>query len=236
MRQIVLDTETTGLEHREGHRIIEIGCIEISNRRIIDKRYHQYLQPDRKIDTEAATVHGITNQFLQDKPHFADIVNEFMDFIRGAELIIHNADFDVGFINHELNLLNQNWKLLDDYCRITDTLALARKRHPGQKNNLDALCKRYNIDNSKRKLHGALLDTEILAEVYLVMTGGQVSLLAQNNNISEHSNNIIKPISEKRARLTILAPTTEELQAHKQCLAAIDKASGGNCLWQRLEP
>jgi DNA polymerase-3 subunit epsilon len=230
MRQIVLDTETTGLEPKN-HRIIEIGCIEISNRRLTEKRFHYYLQPDRKIDAEASTVHGITDQFLQDKPRFADIVNEFMAFIKDAELIIHNAEFDVGFINHELNLLNQNFKPLDQYCKITDSLALARKRHPGQKNNLDALCKRYNVDNSNRQLHGAVLDAEILAEVYLAMTGGQVSLLVQQNNAQSNGDSVIKRISSNRAALTVIAPTDEELEAHEQRLAAIDKASGGKCLW-----
>ncbi len=231
MRQIVLDTETTGLNPAKGHRIIEIGCIEISNRRLTEKRFHYYLQPDRKIDAEASAVHGIKDQFLQDKPRFADIVNEFMDFIRDAELIIHNANFDVGFINHELKLLRQNFKPLDHYCQITDSLALARKRHPGQKNNLDALCKRYNVNNSNRQLHGALLDSEILAEVYLAMTGGQVSLLVQDNKAQSNGNTLIKRISGNRAALTVIAPTVEELQAHEERLAAIDKASGGKCLW-----
>jgi DNA polymerase-3 subunit epsilon len=231
MRQIVLDTETTGLNPAKGHRIIEIGCIEISNRRLTEKRFHYYLQPDRKIDAEASAVHGIKDQFLQDKPRFADIVNEFMDFIRDAELIIHNANFDVGFINHELKLLRQNFKPLDHYCQITDSLALARKRHPGQKNNLDALCKRYNVNNSNRQLHGALLDSEILAEVYLAMTGGQVSLLVQDNKAQSNGNTVIKRISGNRAALTVIAPTVEELQAHEERLAAIDKASGGKCLW-----
>ena len=231
MRQIVLDTETTGLNPAKGHRIIEIGCIEISNRRLTEKRFHYYLQPDRKIDAEASTVHGIKDQFLQDKPRFADIVNEFMDFIKDAELIIHNANFDVGFINHELKLLRQNFKPLVHYCKITDSLALARKRHPGQKNNLDALCKRYNVNNSNRQLHGALLDSEILAEVYLAMTGGQVSLLVQENKAQSNGNTVIKRISGNRAALTVIAPTGEELQAHEERLAAIDKASGGKCLW-----
>ncbi|MEN8217372.1 MAG: DNA polymerase III subunit epsilon [Pseudomonadota bacterium] len=236
MRQISLDTETTGLEPAKGHRIIEIGCIEISNRRITDKRYHQYLQPDREIDAEAIGVHGITNESLQDKPRFADIVEKFLEFIKGAELIIHNAKFDVGFINHELKLLKQGWQPLDHYCQITDTLALARERHPGQKNNLDALCKRYNVDNSNRQLHGALLDAEILAELYLVMTGGQVSLLALDENTeSSGQQTTIKPISSERSALTVLAPTEEELQAHEQRLAAIDKASGGKCLWCQIE-
>jgi DNA polymerase-3 subunit epsilon len=236
MRQIVLDTETTGLDPKKGHRIIEIGCIEISNRRITDKRYHQYLQPDRKIDTEASTVHGITTKFLQDQPRFAEVVDEFIGFINGSELIIHNADFDVGFIEHELKLLNQAWKPLTHYCQILDTLTLAKQRHPGQKNNLDALCKRYNIDNSNRQWHGALLDAELLAEVYLAMTGGQVSLLSVNENLeSSEQHNTIKRLSSDRPPLAVLVPTEAELQAHEQCLIAIDKASGGKCLWRHLE-
>jgi len=234
MRQITLDTETTGINPADGHRIIEIACVEILNRQITDKHYQQYLQPDRKIDTEASTVHGITNDFLLEKPRFADIVEEFIAFIKGAELIIHNADFDVGFINHELKLLKRDWQPLEHYCnKITDSLSLARERHPGKKNNLDALCKRYYVDNSNRKLHGALLDAKILAEVYLAMTGGQVSLLGFDDNVEEQKTTI-KRISSQRAPLTVLAPTKEELQCHAQRLAAIDKASGGKCLWREL--
>ncbi len=236
MRQIILDTETTGLEPIQGHRIIEIGCIEISNRRVTEHRYHQYLQPDRQIDAGAINVHGITNEFLQGKPRFADIVTEFIDFIRDAELIIHNASFDVSFLNHELGLLNQDWQPISYYCQITDTLELARKYHPGQKNNLDALCKRYNVDNSNRQLHGALLDAEILAEVYLTMTGGQVSLLsvANNQNTKTNEHNPIKRIPKgSKATLTI-APNDEELQSHQQRLAAIHKACGEKCVWLGL--
>ncbi len=230
MRQITLDTETTGLSPTNGHRIIEIGCIEILNRQITDKRYQKYLQPDRQIEAGAIRVHGITNESLQGKPRFADIVEEFIAFIKGAELIIHNAPFDVGFINHELKLLKKGWQPLEHYCpKIIDTLSIERDRYPGQKNNLDALCKRYNVDNASRQLHGALLDAKILAEVYLTMTGGQVSLLALDDKIKTTT---IKRISSERAPLTVLAPTEEELQHHAQRLAAIDKASGGKCLWQ----
>ena len=235
MRQIVLDTETTGRSVAEGHRIIEIGCVELINRRISNQHYHQYLKPGRKIDAEAIAVHGITDEFLQDKPPFADIVKEFVAFIKGAELIIHNADFDVGFINNELNLLKQGWKPIGDYCTIIDSLALARELHPGQKNSLDALCKRYGIDNSNRQLHGALLDAELLAEMYLTMTGGQVSLLAQAENTQSDRNATIKRIYQERPALTLVAPTDQELQAHAVCLATIDKASGGKCLWQSLQ-
>ena len=176
MRQIVLDTETTGLEPRQGHRIIEIGCVELVERRLTNNRYHQYINPEREVDEGAIEVHGISNAFLADKPRFADIVDDFLNFVRGAELIIHNAPFDVGFLNHELNMLNRKDDSVDQICTILDTLVLARKMHPGQKNNLDALCKRYDIDNSQRDLHGALLDAEILAETYLAMTGGQTTL------------------------------------------------------------
>ena len=172
MRQIVLDTETTGLEPAQGHRIIEIGCVEIIDRRLTGNHYHQYLQPDREIDEGAIEVHGISNEFLQDKPRFADVVDDFMDFVRGAELVIHNAPFDVGFLNHELKLLDGSNETIEKICTVLDTLALARKMHPGQKNNLDALCRRYEVNNAHRELHGALLDAEILADVYLLMTGG----------------------------------------------------------------
>lgn len=234
MRQIVLDTETTGLETAQGHRIIEIGCVEVINRRITKSYFHHYLQPDRKIDAGAGAVHGITDKFLRDKPRFADIVDDFMQFIKGAELIIHNADFDVGFINHELTLLKQNWQSLTHYCRILDTLLLARERHPGQKNNLDALCKRYDIDNTKRQLHGALLDAEILAEVYLAMTGGQINLLAteETNDVTQVS--AIQRISAQRPPLAILMPVEEEQQAHEHYLDNIDKASNGQCLWRKM--
>ncbi|RKZ45823.1 MAG: DNA polymerase III subunit epsilon [Candidatus Parabeggiatoa sp. nov. 3] len=236
MRQIVLDTETTGLKTSQGHRIIEIGCVEISNRHITDKRYHQYLQPNRKIDAEARTVHGITDEFLQDKPRFAEIADEFIAFIKGAELIIHNVEFDVGFINYELRLLNR--QTVTHYCqKMTDTLALARKLHPGKKNTLDALCKRYHVDNSNRQRHGALLDAEILALVYLAMTGGQVSLLVQGNPTESNKANImkqLKPIPSQRAILARITPYEEELHAHEQCLIAIEKASGGKCLWRNF--
>jgi DNA polymerase III subunit epsilon len=231
MRQVTLDTETTGLEPEQGHRIIEIGCAELLHRRLTGKRFQRYLQPDRKIDPGAESVHGITNEFLKDKPRFPDVVNEFMEFIKDAELIIHNAKFDVGFINHELKLLKQGWHSLDHYCQIVDTLKLARERHPGQQNNLDALCKRYNIDNTKRQLHGALLDAELLAEVYLAMTGGQTSLLSAEENRQTTDVNNIKRISMDRPPLAIILPTEAELQAHQQRLTAIEKASGGKCLW-----
>ncbi|MES9904577.1 MAG: DNA polymerase III subunit epsilon, partial [Sedimenticola sp.] len=170
-RQVFLDTETTGLEHKQGHRIIEIGCVEMVDRRLTGNNFHQYLQPDRKIDAGAGEVHGITNEFLEDKPRFEALANDFMEYVNGAELIIHNAPFDIGFLNSELQMLKKEWGDLSSYCRVVDTLVMAKKLHPGQRNSLDALCKRYDIDNSHRELHGALLDSEILAEVYLFMTG-----------------------------------------------------------------
>ena len=194
MRQIVLDTETTGLEPRLGHRIIEIGCVEVVDRKVTGKRYHQYINPEREIDEGAEEVHGISTAFLADKPLFADIVDDFLNFIRGAELVIHNAPFDVGFIDHELNQLNQQNNHVEKISTVLDTLVLARKMHPGQKNNLDALCKRYDIDNSQRDLHGALLDAEILAETYLAMTGGQTMLsLGGNSGGIENGQEVSKP-------------------------------------------
>ena len=235
MRQIVLDTETTGLEPKEGHKIIEIGCVEVINRQVTENYFHQYLQPDRKIDEEAIQVHGITNEMLQDKPRFADVVQQFMDFIQGAELLIHNAPFDVGFINYELQLLNQGWQDVTHYCAVTDTLKMARKRYPGQKNNLDALCKRLEIDNSKRELHGALLDSQILADVYLAMTGGQVSLLGADEHGGNEEANVIRRVSIEAGQLPIVAATQEELGLHQQYLDRLDKAVGEACLWRNLE-
>ena len=236
MRQIILDTETTGLEPSQGHRIIEIGCVELINRRMTENRYHQYINPEREIDEGAIEVHGITNEFLADKPVFADVAEDFLKFIRGAELIIHNAPFDVGFINHELQLLDDQAQPVDSFCSILDTLTLARNMHPGQKNNLDALCKRYEIDNSARDLHGALLDAEILAEVYLAMTGGQVRLSL--GGMSESSIGKVaqpRPVSAQRAPLPVIYATEKELAAHTERLSAIDKASGGQCVWLKPE-
>jgi DNA polymerase-3 subunit epsilon len=234
MRQIVLDTETTGLAPSEGHRIIEIGCVELVNRRLTGSHYHQYLQPDRQIDAGAIEVHGITNEFLVDKPRFTDLATDFLDYIKGAELIIHNAPFDVGFIDHELSKLGKKWGCLADYCTVLDTLALARRMHPGQKNNLDALCKRYSIDNTRRELHGALLDAEILADVYLMMTGGQASLslgAGDDHTAEAVQGEGIRRLPADRPALAVLHASAEELQQHEQRLAAIRKASGGACLW-----
>lgn len=235
-RQIVLDTETTGLSPQEGHRIIEIGCVELVKRRLTGKHFHRYINPLRVIDQGAINVHGITNDFLQDKPVFTDIVEEFIAFIDGAELIIHNAPFDVGFINHEFNRLNKG--TVSNYSTVFDTLAYARKKHPAQRNSLDALCKRYNIDNSHRELHGALLDAQILADVFLLMTGGQDSLLQENTAIIQAApiHQADKYCAANRPALKIIPCNETEQQAHQQRLAAIDKASGGQCVWQKELP
>lgn len=236
MRQIVLDTETTGLEHSEGHRIIEIGCVELMNRRPTGATYHQYINPERVIDDGAIEVHGITNEFLADKPVFAQIAEDFLEFIRGAELVIHNARFDVGFIDAELKRLEGGYDKVDVMCTVLDTLDLARKMHPGQKNNLDALCKRYDIDNTHRELHGALLDAEILADVYLAMTGGQTTLsLGGSSGVgggkgTEHG---IRRLAANRPRLTVLRASEAEMKAHDERLDAIEKASGGACVWRQ---
>ncbi len=231
MRQIILDTETTGLEPKHGHRIIEIGCVEILNRRKTDNHFHVYLNPDREIEDGAFDVHGISNEFLADKPHFADIAQDLIDFIRDSELIIHNAPFDVAFLNAEFKQLGRKWGKVDDYCRIVDTLVLAREKHPGQKNNLDALCKRYEIDNSQRDLHGALLDAQILLDVYLAMTGGQETLgLEVTNNEQEHIDAVDNGTAFKRVPLAVVEPTADELSAHRQRLEAI-KQSSGKCIW-----
>ena len=229
-RQIVLDTETTGLSPKDGHRIIEIGCVELVNRRLTGNHFQVYINPHRLIDEEAIEVHGITNEFLEDKPVFAEIVKDFVEFTQGAELIIHNAPFDVGFLNHEYTLLPYKMAKLEEYSTIFDTLTFARKKHPAQRNTLDALCKRYGIDNSHRELHGALLDSEILADVYLLMTGGQFSLLDDDNGSNQKTQKIQR-LSSDRARLKVVAANADEINAHQQRLAAINKASGDLCSW-----
>ena len=232
MRQIVLDTETTGLETSQDHRIIEIGCVELVNRRLSGKHFHQYINPDRDIDAGAQSVHGISREDLIDKPRFELIAEEFLAFIADAELIIHNAPFDLGFLNHELGKLPGSISSLSN--GVIDTLLLARRLHPGQKNNLDALCRRYGVDNSQRELHGALLDAEILADVYLTMTGGQVSLgLGGDNAVDnglgrEESNQLL---TGTRPALKVITATEDEVLAHRNKLAALDQASEGGCLW-----
>ncbi|MDQ7091456.1 MAG: DNA polymerase III subunit epsilon [Methylococcales bacterium] len=234
LRQIVLDTETTGLNPKEGHRIIEIGCVELINRRLTGNHFHTYINPQRLIDKEAIDVHGITNEFLDDKPLFASIVDDFIAFINNAELIIHNAPFDVGFLNHEYQLTHRKLKKIGDHNPIFDSLAYARKKHPGQRNSLDALCKRYGINNSHRDLHGALLDSEILADVYLLMTGGQFSLL-DDPQASTHKSQTIQLISPNRTSLNVIPCNDDEKKQHRQRLDAINKACKNQCLWSKIE-
>lgn len=229
-RQIILDTETTGINPKDGHRIIEIGCVELINRRFTGNNFHVYINPQRIIDAEAVAVHGITNERLKDEPVFAQIAKAFFDYIQGAELVIHNAAFDVGFINHEFSLLRPALPPVEQYCTILDTLLLAREMHPGQKNNLDALCRRYDINNSHRTLHGALLDAEILADVYLMMTGGQVSLNLANEQ--DNASNNSGPVAIQRSgRLKVIRASEAELAAHESRLDLVQK-KGGSCLWR----
>ena len=235
MRQIVLDTETTGLEPSDGHRIIEIGCVELINRRLTDKRFHYYLNPDREIDEGAIEVHGITTEFLADKPRFEEIADDLLAYLKDAELIIHNAPFDVGFIDAEYQRLDKKWKGLYRHCKVIDTLKLARKMHPGQKNNLDALCKRYEINNSHRELHGALLDAEILSDVYLSMTGGQATLgLGEEQaDTTPTGEQKFQPVRTDRPALKVIRATPDEVSQHEQRLDALEKSSGGAPVWRR---
>ncbi|MCA1979142.1 MAG: DNA polymerase III subunit epsilon [Thiobacillus sp.] len=228
MRQIILDTETTGLDPNQGHRIIEIAAVEMVNRRLTGVNLHRYVQPDREIDAGAMQVHGISNEFLADKPRFADIAAEFIDFVQGAELIIHNAPFDVGFLNMELKLAERP-PLASLVAGVTDTLAMAKALHPGQRNNLDALCKRYGVDNSARTLHGALVDCELLAAVYLALTRGQESL---SIGLDSRDADVRGGIARARPRPVKLSANVDELAAHAATLAAIDKESKGACLWR----
>ncbi len=236
MRQIVLDTETTGLEPAQGHRVVEIGCVEMLDRRLTARRFHRYVNPGRPVDEGAVEVHGLTDAFLADKPVFAQVADEFLAFVRGAELIIHNAPFDLAFLDAELALIDGNRGRMADYCTHTDTLVLARARHPGQRNSLDALCKRYFVDNSQRELHGALLDAEILADVYLAMTGGQTALElggdAQTLVQGSTQEARIRRLPAGRQRLRVIAANADETELHRQRLQEIAKASRGKCLWQ----
>jgi len=229
VRQVVLDTETTGLNPREGHKIIEIGCVELINRRLTNNTFHVYINPDREIDQGAIEVHGITNEFLQDKPRFKDIVDDYLAFTEGAELVIHNAPFDVGFLNHELAQLKGKATTVEEHSSIFDTLPFARKKYPGARASLDALCKRFGINNSHRELHGALLDAEILADVYLAMTGGQFSLMDFDPKEKQEKQGIVR-LSADRARLKVIACIDQELELHQRQLELIEKVSGG-CLW-----
>lgn len=239
MRQVVLDTETTGLEFAEGHRVIEIGCIEMMNRKLTGKEFHTYINPERSIDAGASNITGIKQDFLKDKPLFKDIAHEFLTFIKDSELIIHNAPFDVGFINHELALTNPDLGKLSQYCQVFDTLMLARKIHPGQRNSLDALIKRYKITSWDRTLHGALLDAQILAQVYLAMTSGQSSFFDENDDepkIDTVSVNKKQAISKKTQKnpSTIIKATQEELSAHEDFLKMIHTTTKKSSLWAQL--
>lgn len=228
MRQVVLDTETTGLDYRLGDRVIEIGCVEMINRKLTGQRFHRYINPEREVEAGAMAVHGLTNEFLQDKPRFGEIVTAFLEFVQGAELIIHNASFDVGFLNNELALQQQS--PLEQACSgIVDTLKMARELHPGRRNSLDALCERYAIDNSGRTLHGALLDAELLAEVYLAMTRGQESLIMELNPSPPPG--LQTELTEERPALRVLRATGDELVEHERVLAEIGRESKGNCIW-----
>jgi DNA polymerase-3 subunit epsilon len=235
MRQVVLDTETTGLEVQRGHRLIEIGCIELAERRPTGNRFHVYLNPDRAIDEGARAVTGISDEFLADKKRFREVAHEFLEFVRGAEIIAHNAEFDVGFIDAELGMAGPGLGRLADHATVLDSLALAREKFPGQRNSLDALCRRLGIDNSHRELHGALLDAQLLAEVYLAMTAGQ-GLLGFGEETSEQVTRVASVRVQITVRPRVLRAFADEIAAHVARLEAIDKASKGACLWKRLAP
>jgi DNA polymerase-3 subunit epsilon len=238
MREVVLDTETTGIDPKDGHRIIEIGCVELLDRRLTGRHFHVYINPEREVEEGAFAVHGISDEFLSDKPLFADVANDFMQFVKGARLVIHNAAFDIGFLDMELERLGGLLGKMGDHCGVVDTLMMAREKHPGQRNSLDALCKRYMVDNSQRDLHGALLDAEILADVYLTMTGGQTALLlagqgAESDTNSHGVTSIRRLDPSKRGALKVVMPSPAELDAHAERLAAIEKAAGF-VVWDRF--
>lgn len=240
LRQVVLDTETTGMNFNGaphiGHNIIEIGAVEVINRRLTGRTFHVYIKPPREVEAEAMQVHGITNEMLADKPAFAEIADEFIEFIKGAELIIHNAPFDVGFIDHEFSFLPNPPEKVAQMCTVTDSLQLARKMYPGKRNNLDALCDRLGIDNSKRVLHGALLDAEILADVFLMMTGGQIALIGEDEHEQVKTSlaeQVYQPLNIDTSNLIVLAPDEKELAEHLKYLELINQKSKGNCLWTR---
>ena len=235
VRQVVLDTETTGMnmtgQPQIGHNIIEIGAVEVIDRRLTGRTFHVYIKPPREVDEEAIRVHGITNEFLQDKPVFAEIADDFLAFIKGAELIIHNAPFDVAFMDQEFSYLKDPPPKTAEMCTVTDSLQMARKMYPGKRNNLDALCDRLGIDNSKRVLHGALLDAEILADVFLMMTGGQIALLVDEENATAQIGEEVVKMSYDLSNAVVLNASDEELSAHETFLALIEKKSKGNCIW-----
>ncbi len=237
MRQLVLDTETTGLEVGLGHRIIEIGCVELVNRRLTGRNFHKYINPDREIDDGALEVHGITQEFLSDKPRFADIWDEFNEFLQGDELVIHNAPFDVAFLNHEIGLLNLGLPSIQDQSSVVDSLALAREKHPGQRNSLDALCRRYSIDNSQRVLHGALLDAEILSDVYLLLTGGQGGLfdVAEETKSEDHVDKVINVSATNSQSLSgflEVKASESEVREHEEFLSFIEERNSNASIWR----
>jgi DNA polymerase III subunit epsilon len=236
MRQIVLDTETTGLEPSLGHRIIEIGCVELLNRRVTGHTFHRYLNPERDIDIGAEAVHGLQRQDLARQPLFAQVADELLEFIGGSELIIHNAEFDISFLDAELRRAGRT-EVMGALCSVLDTLTLAREMHPGQRNNLDALAKRYNVDNSRRELHGALLDSRILADVYLAMTGGQgaLALSESGSGSAARGSGQVRALVRPPAPLRVIPATEQELRAHQDMLTLIAKSSGGRCLWPSAE-
>ena len=233
-RQIVLDTETTGLEHRQGHRIIEIGCVELINRKLTGNNFHTYINPQRDIDQGALEVHGISTEFLADKPVFADISAAMMEYLNGAELIIHNATFDVGFLDAELDKLGDQMPNISDVCGVHDTLLQARKMFPGQRNDLDALCRRFDINNSHRELHGALLDAEILADVYLAMTGGQASFSLETAGNEQNSNESKFQADFSAMSLPLVKASSHELENHQEWLTRLDEKVEDVCVWTRL--
>ncbi|MGD9843666.1 MAG: DNA polymerase III subunit epsilon [Steroidobacteraceae bacterium] len=235
MRQIVFDTETTGLDPKQGHRIIEVGAVELIGRRRTGRTFHQYFKPDREVEVGAMAVHGITNEFLSTQPRFGELVDELLEFLSGAELVIHNATFDVAFLDAELQRLKHKRKV-HDMCSVYDTLMLARELHPGQRNSLDALCKRYDIDNSNREYHGALLDAQLLLDVYLAMTGGQGTLVLDDadRGISGDAGEMNPSWTRPHGKLAVLGATQAELAAHEAVLLTLDKVSGGKTVWRKF--
>jgi DNA polymerase III subunit epsilon len=234
MRQVVFDTETTGLDPAQGHRIIEVGAIEIIDRRKTGRTFHKYFKPDREVEAGALAVHNITNEFLSTQPRFGELADELLEFLDGAELIIHNAAFDVGFLDHEFKLLKKN-KRTRDICGVFDTLMLARKLHPGQRNSLDALCKRYDVDNSNREYHGALLDAQLLLDVYLAMTGGQSKLLLDETpTANAQRSTVVSKWQRPAGEIKVVVASDAELALHDKVLTTLDKSSGGKTLWRKL--
>lgn len=247
MRQVILDTETTGLEPLESHKIIEIGCLEMVNRRLTRNEFHHYLNPGREIDEAAVEIHGITLDTLEDKPQFEELAEELLSFIKGAELIIHNAPFDVAFLNHEFSLAGFGENVIRENCEVLDTLVLARHQHPGQKNSLDALCKRYEVDNSQRQYHGALLDAEILADVYLAMTGGQISLLGESEDLTRtggmlpgrsnggDADNGAGAPGSGQGSTPLVRANEQELAEHERWLGLLDQEAPGKVVWRNIK-